>query len=63
VNIPEKVDHKHVCSQRPRSWVGPKFGVGEGDTLSNFDKLIAIRQSLMVASLVYTTKIPPSAWK
>jgi beta-1,2-mannobiose phosphorylase / 1,2-beta-oligomannan phosphorylase len=43
--FPEKINQKYVCLHRPRSWVGPKFGVdkpsiwiGKGDTLSNFDK-------------------------
>src|SRR5215472_9259852 len=45
VIFPEKIDQKYVCLHRPRKWVGPRFGVdkpsiwiGEGDTLSNFDK-------------------------
>jgi len=43
--------------------INQAFGVGEGDTLSNFDKHIDTRQSLMVTSLVYTTKVRASAWK
>jgi predicted GH43/DUF377 family glycosyl hydrolase len=45
VIFPEKINQKYVCLHRPHNWVGPKFGVdkpsiwiGEGDTLSNFDK-------------------------
>jgi beta-1,2-mannobiose phosphorylase / 1,2-beta-oligomannan phosphorylase len=45
VLFPEKINQKYVFLHRPRSWVGPKFGVdkpsiwiGESNTLSNFEK-------------------------
>lgn len=45
VIFPEKINEKYVCLHRPRSWVGPEFGVdkpsiwiGDGKILSNFDK-------------------------
>jgi predicted GH43/DUF377 family glycosyl hydrolase len=44
VLFPEKINQKYVFLHRPRSWVGPKFGVdkpsiwiGHGNTLSNFE--------------------------
>ena len=44
VLFPEKINQKYVFLHRPRSWVGPKFGVdkpsiwiGDGNTLSNFE--------------------------
>jgi predicted GH43/DUF377 family glycosyl hydrolase len=45
VLFPEKINQKYLVLHRPRSWVGPKFGVdrpsiwiAEGNTLSNFEK-------------------------
>jgi beta-1,2-mannobiose phosphorylase / 1,2-beta-oligomannan phosphorylase len=45
VFFPEKINQKYVCLHRPRSWVGPNFGVdkpsiwiGESNTLLNFGK-------------------------
>ena len=45
VLFPEKINQKYVYLHRPRSWVGPKFGVdkpsiwiAEGNTLSDVEK-------------------------
>jgi len=45
VLFPEKINQNYVLLHRPRSWVGPKFGIdkpsiwiAEGNTLSNFEK-------------------------
>jgi predicted GH43/DUF377 family glycosyl hydrolase len=44
VFFPEKINQKYLSLHRPRSWVGPRFGIdkpsiwiAEGNTLSNFD--------------------------
>jgi beta-1,2-mannobiose phosphorylase / 1,2-beta-oligomannan phosphorylase len=44
VFFPEKINQKYLSLHRPRSWVGPRFGVdrpsiwiAEGNKLSNFD--------------------------
>jgi len=45
VLFPEKINHKYLVLHRPRSWIGPKFGVdkpsiwiAEGNTLTSFDR-------------------------
>jgi predicted GH43/DUF377 family glycosyl hydrolase len=44
VLFPEKINQKYLSLHKPRSWVGPRFGVdkpsiwiGQGNTLSNFE--------------------------
>jgi beta-1,2-mannobiose phosphorylase / 1,2-beta-oligomannan phosphorylase len=49
VLFPEKINQKYLSLHKPRSWVGPRFGVdkpsiwiGQGNTLSNFENYILL---------------------